>query len=226
MAFSSLFLILVSLAKSFYSLEFEPDFNRDLLDTLLSKTTDYCRADILIHLESAQNNSNCDFFAKYFIEIKEVKKCNNTGDIERLNALNNLLLAESSKSECAKFSSFTLNNFFKKCWISQLDGLHYIPPIVTDLTPVDAGRFDSRFSKFSNKSVRNVCCLVERAATCFEHIQSEHFWKSIIEFVYLKKPSELLKCEQLKSEVDICESDGCCSLQFFPFLFLIFLAFV
>lgn len=174
----------VNITKYLSGLKVEFDFNEHLMNTLLSKTSDYCREDIKNHsiaILSSQSNSKCKLFSEYFVNMKQVKKCNDIGDKEYFNALSKILLAEITKAECDLFSNCTLTNFFRECWMGQLDGLYYVPPIVTDLTPADKGRFESRFLKFSSKSVKNVCCLVKRATKCeqiFTDKNCSFLWKA------------------------------------------------
>lgn len=236
----------------------EMDLNHEYLVTLLLNTTDSCRTDIQDNLlgtmktfqekstKSPRNrNPRCEILYRYFITLRKVKQCDGSGDEEYFHALNNNLFAEINSVECGLFPTCTLTHFFKECWMNQLDGLHYIPPIVTDLTPADKDRFESRFLKFSNKSMKNVCCLVKRAKICEEELfnisctftmegfdkdASEYikdtfmqdYWNATVRPVYLEKTSEVLKCDELESKIDVCEADqsGYISVQ----LCLVFLA--
>lgn len=221
------------------------DLNEENLNKLLPETTEACREDIRSRLHESQerilrnakkgypiikySTLECGIVYSHFKFLKNVQQCNNSGDKEYFNALNNLLLEELSN--CSLFPSCTLNDFFRKCWINQLVGLHYIPPIVTDITPADEGRYVKRFLEFSNKATQNVCCLIKRAKVCEEQFIEnnctfankriserfskyikktfmENYWKTTIRPIYLEEPFEILKCGELESVIDVCKSDG------------------
>lgn len=62
----------------------------------------------------------------------------------------------------------TLTNFYWSCWMGQIHGLHHIPPFITDITSSDVHLFDRKFKYYSAIKRKNICCLVNRAETCFE----------------------------------------------------------
>lgn len=234
-----------------FGLKPKMDLNEEYLVTLLPNTTESCQEDIQENLLGTmsrfQNRSSksilgnmspkCEILYTYFITLKEVKECDGFGNNRYFSALNNLLLAKMNSVECGLYPTCTLTHFFKECWIKQLDGLHYIPPIMTDLTPADKDRFESRLLKFSNESVKNVCCLVKRATSCEEQFINvnctfaiegfgedaseyikdtfmEIYWKTTVRPLYLVKTSEVLRCEELESEIDVCATDQACCICF------------
>lgn len=179
---------------------------------------------------------------------KKSEGCKSEGDKDFFVKWTDFMYVDVKRCMATTFPACSMDEFYRDCWIGSMNGLHYIPPFVTDITTHDIQHFPKKFSRFSSENRRDTCCLIQRATECFNNIAItqcsnmelfcaryqevvdlylENLGKSINK-TYFQETEKILKCRTIYGKTDTCDSpddyDGGSRLGFshFSFFFILF----
>lgn len=202
-----------------------------------------------IYVKAMENvtGNKCKTSMTIFGYTEEIKKaCGSTRyDREFGNTYIKVIFDEMRECLHLKIPDCSINEFYLKCWMGQLENLHYIPPFVTDITATDVHLFERKFRDFSSINRRNTCCLMKRAGICFEKMlhgvcgdlaeQSfglreaaenyRNFMRMKVNRTYYTEIDKILHCESFFHREEVCVFVSCGSsiaLSFYIFVFYIF----